>query len=195
MIGARQTSPSVADLTRAVFGEVLSMDALVARLGLAEGEEDCPAPSQQPRVWVGSVGYEKFRDNRALAAHLVAQGVRRLVDVRELPMSRRRGYGKTALAEAMAGSGIEYVHMKGLGNPKPYRDMYKSGDVEQGRKRYTSHLLGKARGALDQLVPLLRDKRTVLMCVEHDVAICHRAVIFDALRTELGLDLDVVELG
>jgi hypothetical protein len=33
------------------------------------------------------------------------------------------------------------------------------------------------------------------MCVEHDPTTCHRTVILDALRDELGLKLDVAEIS
>jgi uncharacterized protein (DUF488 family) len=95
----------------------------------------------------------------------------------------------------MADVGVEYVHVKALGNPKPFRDLYKSGKVEEGQRCYEQHLLGAGRGALEELVPLLREKRCALLCVEHDPATCHRAVILDALRGELGLDLDVAEIS
>jgi uncharacterized protein YeaO (DUF488 family) len=91
--------------------------------------------------------------------------------------------------------GVEYIHMKALGNPKPFRDLYKTGRVEEGQRRYEEHLLGEQRGALEDLGPLLHEKRTALMCVEHDAATCHRTVIINALRTELGLTLDVAEIG
>jgi uncharacterized protein (DUF488 family) len=87
------------------------------------------------------------------------------------------------------------VHIKALGNPKPFRDLYRSGNVEEGQRCYEEHLLGERRGALEELVPLLREKRCALMCVEHDPATCHRTVILDALRGELGLDLDVAEIS
>jgi hypothetical protein len=32
------------------------------------------------------------------------------------------------------------------------------------------------------------------MCVEHDAATCHRTVILEALRDELGLEFDLTEL-
>jgi uncharacterized protein (DUF488 family) len=146
-------------------------------------------------LWVGSVGYEKFKDSRDFASMLAAEGVERLIDVRELPISRRRGYAKTALADALAGAGVQYVHLRALGNPKPYRDLYKSGRVEQGRERYMRFLLGERRDALDGLVRLLGEKRTALMCVEHDATTCHRNVIFEALRVNLGLDLDIADLA
>ncbi len=95
----------------------------------------------------------------------------------------------------MTDVGIEYVHVKALGNPKPFRDLYKSGRVEEGRRCYEEHLLGKCREALEDLIPLLSDKRSALMCVEHDPSTCHRTVIVEALHDELGLRLDVAEIG
>jgi hypothetical protein len=193
---------SLADLTRSFFGEALSLDAVFERVQ----QVTLPKPRTIPDsavdksasalcLWVGSIGYVRHRDSGAFAALLRKARVERLVDVRELPISRRRGYAKTALAEALAVEGIEYVHMRSLGNPKPFRDLYKSGRVQEGRAAYERHLLGERAAALQELVPLIRERRTALMCVEHDAAVCHRAVIFDALRDELGLQLDVSEVG
>lgn len=190
----RNDTRSVAELTKAVFGEALSIDQVLARLELVE----LPVTGSQTAtidLWVGSVGYELHRDHLAFARHVQAAGVERLIDVRELPISRRRGYAKTALGQAMADVGVEYVHIRALGNPKPYRDLYKSGRVEEGRRCYEKHLLSEQRGALEKLVPLLREKRSALMCVEHDAATCHRTVIVEALRSEFGLKLDVAEIG
>lgn len=185
---------SFAELTRAYFGEALSMDEVFARVELVEVAEPSPADTVAA-LWVGSVGYERHKDHHAFAQHLSDAGVERLLDVRELPISRRRGYAKSALSQAMAGVGIEYLHLKALGNPKPFRDMYKSGRVDEGRQRYEEHLLTKRRDALRDLLPLLRDKRSALMCVEHDPRTCHRTVIFETLREELGLELDVAQIA
>ncbi len=65
--------------------------------------------------------------------------------------------------------GVEYVHVKLLGNPKPFRDLYKSGRADEGRRRYEAFLLAERRDALRELAVLLGSKRTALMCVEHDV--------------------------
>jgi uncharacterized protein (DUF488 family) len=191
---AGRSARSLAELTQACFGEALTMDQVFARVDLVQLDRRASAVTSTP-LWVGSVGYERYKDNVDFAQLLADAGVERLVDVRELPISRRRGYAKTALGEALGAVGIEYIHIKALGNPKPFRDLYKSGHAEEGRMRYERHLLGEQRGALDELVPLLRDKRTALMCVEHDPAVCHRTVIVDALRDELRLDLHVAEIA
>jgi hypothetical protein len=199
---------SLADLTRAVFGEELSIDDVWSRVDVV----DVPAPTVtlaaegtnppsdsatrvEDAIWVASIGYERHKDHREFAECLSAAGVERLIDVRDLPISRRRGYAKTALSEALADVGVEYVHAKPLGNPKPFRDLYKSGRVEEGRERYREHLLGAHVSDLWALVRLLREKRSALMCVEHDPAICHRTVIVEALVDELDLTLDVAEIA
>jgi uncharacterized protein (DUF488 family) len=185
---------SIAELTTALFGEALSMDEVLARIELADAPSSTPVETAKG-LWLGSVGYEIHKDHLAFARHMRAAGVERLIDVRELPISRRRGYAKTALGKALADVGVEYIHIKALGNPKPFRDLYKAGDVHEGRRRYEEHLLGERRDALEGLVPLLQEKRCALMCVEHNPATCHRTVIFDSLRSELGLELDVAEIS
>ena len=90
---------SIAELTRAVFGEALSVDDA---LTLVMEDLPAPVPSAIATVWVGSVGYERYEQNGEFACRLLEAGVQRLVDVRELPISRRRGYAERALSEAMA---------------------------------------------------------------------------------------------
>jgi uncharacterized protein YeaO (DUF488 family) len=195
---------SLAELTRAVFGEELTIDEVQARLEAvdlpADTDELGPAFEIDARavedaIWVGSVGYELHKDNRDFAEHLRKAGVERLIDVRDLPISRRRGYAKTALSEALADVGVEYVHAKALGNPKSLRELYKSGHVEEGRERYREHLLAEHREDLHELVGLLREKPSALMCLEHDPASCHRTVIVEALAEELEVRLDVADLA
>lgn len=192
------TSHSVTDLTSVLFGEALSLEEAAERIGLAVThvtDPDQETTDGSKRVWLGSVGYERHRDSEQFARHLRQAGVERLIDVRELPISRRRGYAKTALAAALQSVGIEYMHIKALGNPKPYRDLYKSGRISEGRDAYRKLLVGERLDTLRELVPLLEGKRSALMCVEHDKEVCHRLVIMQALQTEMGIGLDVAEVG
>jgi uncharacterized protein (DUF488 family) len=172
------------------------MDELFARVEGVDRRAETSTPIASDTRWIGSIGYELHKNVRDFVQLLRDAGVDRLIDVRELPMSRRRGYGKTALSEALSTAGIEYVHMRALGNPKPFRDLYKSGLVAEGRELYHRHLLGERRFALQDLANLLGDdKRSALMCVEHDPSTCHRTVILEAMRDELDVALDVAQLG
>jgi uncharacterized protein (DUF488 family) len=146
-------------------------------------------------LWIGSVGYEHYRSVEDFARLLSDSGVERLVDVRELPISRRRGFAKSALAAALAEQSVEYIHLRSMGNPKEFRDLYKSGKVAEGRAGY-EHLLAHERtDELRELATTIQEKRSALMCVEAEEDVCHRQVIFEALRDQLGLDLDIARIA
>jgi len=139
-----------------------------------------------------TVGYEG-RSLDELLDELVEAGVKRLVDVRELPLSRRRGFSKTALGETLRDAGIDYVHVRALGNPKPNRERYWAGDVEGGAAVYRRHLNNGSRPALVELSESLVEGPTCLLCFERDHAACHRDVIVEALQ-ELQPRLAVAHL-
>jgi uncharacterized protein (DUF488 family) len=124
---------------------------------------------------------------------LARAGVSRLVDVRELPLSRRPGFSKTKLAAALRELGIEYVHARPLGNPKPNRERYWAGDVEGGAEVYRRHLHHDSYPALKELADGLDEEPTCLMCFERDHELCHRAVIVESLA-DLRPDVSVEHL-
>jgi len=142
-------------------------------------------------IWTS--GYEQHADPASLAATLRAAGVRRLVDVREFPSSRKRGFSKTALAAALAEDGIAYEHVRALGNPKPYRDLWRSGRRAESERLYLEHLAGPARPALLELAASLDDAPTCLLCREASHLDCHRALVAAALADALP-GLEVVNL-
>jgi uncharacterized protein (DUF488 family) len=132
-----------------------------------------------------TVGYERHSEPDSLVAALAAARVERLVDVRELPLSRRRGFSKTALKAAVEEAGLTYEHERALGNPKPYRDLYKAGDQATGERLYRAHLRNGSSQAVDWLSGTLEDQRTCILCVEHDHRECHRSVIVEQVRERL----------
>ncbi|HSS04023.1 MAG TPA: DUF488 domain-containing protein [Solirubrobacterales bacterium] len=156
---------------------------------------DLPATEgSSSSLWIGSIGYENYRSVEDFARLLADSGVERLVDVRELPISRRRGFAKSALAAALAEEEVEYVHLRSMGNPKEFRDLYKSGKVAEGRAGYEQLLAHERTDELRELAATVQEKRSALMCVEAEEDVCHRQVIFEALRDRLGMDLDVAQI-
>lgn len=127
-----------------------------------------------------TIGYEG-RSVDELLGDLVQAGIERLVDVRELPLSRKRGFSKTALGEALAGQHIEYRHIRPLGNPKENRDRYRAGDIEGGAEVYRQRLQNGSRQSLLALSGELDQARICLLCFERDHQICHRDVIVEDL--------------
>lgn len=140
-----------------------------------------------------TTGYEQHATPEALLSTLREAGIERLVDVRELPLSRRRGFSKTALSTALAEDGVEYQHVRPLGNPKPYRDLYRSGRQDEGEKGYLAHIRNGSAYAVDQLAGALGEQATCLLCFEADHTTCHRSLIVDELHARLP-DLAVEHL-
>jgi uncharacterized protein (DUF488 family) len=53
---------------------------------------------------------------------LAGNGVEHLIDVRQLPFSRKPDFSKKRLAAHLAAAGVRYTHLVALGTPKPLRD-------------------------------------------------------------------------
>ena len=62
---------------------------------------------------------------QAFVARLQAAQVRTVGDIRELPLSRKNGFSKSAFCAALSAHGIAYLHAPALGYPKPIRNQYK----------------------------------------------------------------------
>jgi uncharacterized protein (DUF488 family) len=131
-----------------------------------------------------TVGYEG-RTLDELVKLLVSKRVQVLVDVRENAVSRKPGFSKRRLAEALEGAGIDYRHEARLGNPKDNRDAFRNGHVALGKRRYLAHLDNGSRVAFDEIVELAMTRRVALLCFEHDEVRCHRACIVEKAQEEI----------
>jgi uncharacterized protein (DUF488 family) len=115
-----------------------------------------------------------------------------LLDVRELPISRRKGFSKTALKDALASVGIAYRHEKQLGSPKAVRHQLREDwNYTRFFRAYDKHL-GQQKDLLEQLTREIQGN-VALMCYERDHTTCHRASVVNALAGML--DLEPVHLG
>ncbi|MBO9622806.1 MAG: DUF488 domain-containing protein [Sphingomonas sp.] len=137
-----------------------------------------------------TIGYEATTMGEFLAA-LKAAGVERLIDVRALPLSRRPGFSKNILAASLRDAGIDYVHLKNLGTPKPGRDAAKKGDVKTLRAVYENQLaLPEAQAEAAKMRALAEEKPSALLCFERNPEHCHRTLL---LRAEAP-DAEVIDL-
>jgi uncharacterized protein (DUF488 family) len=146
-----------------------------------------------PSVW--TIGYERLTPD-ALIAELRAAGVRRVLDVRYRPQSRRPGMSKTKLAARLAQDGIAYEHRKVLGTPPEIRPLFRSGATQRAREAFRPRLEQTAGAELDALAAELtrrRAPRTALLCLEAEPAHCHRRVVAEQLRERVPT-LRVVDL-
>jgi len=135
-----------------------------------------------PTIW--TIGYEQARIDDVTAA-LSAAGVEVLADIRYLPLSRRPGFSKSALATAMGETGIAYRHMKQLGTPAEGRAAARRGDHVTLSKVYAGQLeLPQAMAAMAELRELACEKRVALLCYEREARECHRSLLIDALLSD-----------
>ncbi|WP_312867363.1 DUF488 domain-containing protein [Amycolatopsis pithecellobii] len=126
-----------------------------------------------------SVGYEGRTIEDTVTA-LMAMGVHTVADVRLNAISRKPGFSKSRLREALAAAGIEYRHLRSLGNPKDNRTPFWSGQVEEGRRVFKGALDNEAAvDSLRELAELASDRVVAVLCFEADQAMCHRQVVID----------------
>jgi uncharacterized protein (DUF488 family) len=126
-----------------------------------------------------TIGYEG-RSVDELIAELVGAGVQRVIDIRALPLSRRRGFSKTPLREALAGAGIDYVHLKEAGNP--YREL--RDDPERCLALYRAHL-DESPQVVAQVQDAAAGRRAALLCLEREPEVCHRSIVAAALAKRM----------
>lgn len=127
-----------------------------------------------------TVGYEGHTVESFIAA-LKRAGVRQLLDIRDLPLSRRKGFSKTPLQSALADAGIMYEHIRDLGAPKDVREPFLTGGTHAAFKAaYLAHL-NRHRAALDGIRWHMEQATTAIMCVERNHAQCHRGIVAEEL--------------
>ena len=105
-----------------------------------------------------------------------------LIDIRDLPVSRKRGFSKKSLAELLKIAGINYIHLGNLGDPKPGRDAARHGDIARFKRIFRHHLAQDAsQHALNEAVQIAAVNRAVLLCFESDHSHCHRSLVAEAM--------------
>ena len=137
-----------------------------------------------------TIGYEDTTMGELIAA-LTFAGVRRVIDVRALPLSRRPGFSKTPLRAALAEAAIDYVHLKALGTPADGRAAARAGRPAELERIYAGQLelpAALAQGA--EMLALAEEQPSALLCFEREPAHCHRTLLLDAVAP----DAEVIDL-
>jgi len=138
-------------------------------------------------TFIVSVGYER-RSVEDLVSVLVDYGVRKLLDVREAPVSRRQGFSKRPLAARLDEAGIEYCHLRIAGNP--HRRLRE--DIKRCLQLYEEHLCENPQ-VVKAVAEEVLGQAVAVLCYERDHDDCHRSVLLDALAHE-GHELEVIRV-
>ena len=137
-----------------------------------------------------TIGYESATQGAVIAA-LQGAGVEVLIDVRAVPSSRRAGFSKRLLAASLAEAGIDYVHLRALGTPKPGRQAARAGRHAEMAAIYEAHLADpQAQFELAEALDIARQRPSALLCYEADAAHCHRRIVAERLSAEYPFEVE-----
>jgi uncharacterized protein (DUF488 family) len=121
-------------------------------------------------------------------ATLQAAGVSTVLDIRDVPFSRKPGFSKKALSAEAERRGVRYVHLQGLGDPKEGREAAKAGLHAKFVTIFSAHLERPAAVAdLAKAVELAKMAPTCLLCYERDPKECHRTIVASRMMSAGGL--------
>ncbi len=135
---------------------------------------------------LNTIGYEGS-DLSDFISSITEAGIEVLVDVRERAQSRKKGFSKTALSEALNAAGIGYLHLRELGDPKEGREAARSGQWTKFHKIYSKVLSSEvAQNAIAQIIELSESQSICLLCYERDHKTCHRKRITDEIEIQIG---------
>ncbi|THD77456.1 MAG: DUF488 domain-containing protein [Phenylobacterium sp.] len=139
---------------------------------------------------LATIGYENETQG-VVIDRLKRAGVEVVIDVRAVASSRRAGFSKTLLAASLAEAGVDYLHFRDLGTPKPGRDAARKGHVAEMHEIYEAHLAEPAAQLqLAQATEIAGQRKAALLCYEADAAGCHRRIVADRIREAIGCEVE-----
>jgi uncharacterized protein (DUF488 family) len=138
---------------------------------------------------LATIGYETDTQG-GMIARLKAADVELVVDVRAVASSRKAGFSKTLLGASLKDQGVDYLHLRPLGTPKPGREAARAGRIDEMRQIFNAHLEEpEAVLALAQATELVKTKRVALLCYEDDPNCCHRQIVAERIRQTLKCEI------
>ena len=115
---------------------------------------------------------------------LEANGVKVLVDIRTIPRSRRNPqFNADSLPGSLAGKGIDYLRLPGLGGLRhARRDSPNTGWRNLSFRGYADYMQTPEFAlSLEELIALASQAKAAVMCAEAVPWRCHRWLVADAL--------------
>lgn len=138
-----------------------------------------------------TIGYEGLSQGGFLK-WLQSFDINVVADVRELPLSRKKGFSKNGLSDFLSKQDIQYLSYRELGVPKDRRDQLKaSGDYESFFRLIRKSISGKTE-QLDNICRMIHEgKKVALLCYEKDPQKCHRKIVADEVKKRDGNGLNI----
>lgn len=104
-----------------------------------------------------------------------------VIDVREIPLSRKNGFSKNNLSQLLRKNDIKYYHFPKLGSPILLRNkLRETGDYLTFFERYYHHISNpKYNEIINTVIKLVvnNGESSALLCFEKETDLCHRSII------------------
>lgn len=140
-----------------------------------------------------TIGYEGL-NVQSFFSILNENNVTTLVDVRELPISRKPGFSKSALSQNALSFGMKYIHIPELGSPRNLRREYREdNDWQHFSEQYRIYLKTQ-KEPLEELSEIVSREICCLMCFEADFHKCHRRYISNAIFARFDGEIQINHL-
>ena len=151
----------------------------------------CKKPAHVPiETELYTIGYEGINIDDFIK-QLKTSGVSKLIDVRDIPFSRKKGFSKEVLKETLEDNNIKYFHFKPLGSPASLRSKLKEdGDYDYFFRTYNKYL-SQHIDAIKEVIKIISENVGCLMCFEKDHTKCHRSVVADIIEEYSGNKLKI----
>jgi uncharacterized protein (DUF488 family) len=132
-------------------------------------------------IAVFTVGYEGWLVDGFLNL-LLRAGVQHVIDVRSNPVARRYGFHKCTLDRLCGKVQIKYSHFPQLGISSNLRHgLETASQYEALFSQYEANVLPREEKAVAKVAALMRERPTVLMCMETNPSKCHRSRLATAI--------------
>jgi uncharacterized protein (DUF488 family) len=139
---------------------------------------------------VYTLGYEK-RNIVEFVDLLRQLHIQILIDVRETAWSYKKDFCKTSFKETLLKNGIQYVHVKDLGNPKTLRKS--DEDRRKVLGKYKKYLEETEAGIFELMGIIEYAKKSksniCLTCYERAHSDCHRSLIVNHIKSLVSINI------
>ncbi|MDA8238961.1 MAG: DUF488 domain-containing protein [Nitrospiraceae bacterium] len=145
-------------------------------------------------ITVFTIGYEERTIDEFLG-RLKKHGISTLIDVREIPYSRKRDFSKTRISEHLRSAGINYVHVGKLGSPKELREkLHRDKDYDSFFDGYRAYL-ETLNGDMEEMYrEIIAQDVSCFMCMERDPLKCHRLIVAKKVKAIDGNGLVITHI-
>jgi uncharacterized protein (DUF488 family) len=125
-------------------------------------------------ISIYTIGYEGVSVDSFLNT-LLQRGIKRLIDVRRNPISRKWGFAKSTLAGLCTKVGLGYIHVPELGISSDKRvNISTKEDYDRLLNEYEASHLPLYKNIVRNVLSLMEQTPSALVCMEADVRMCHR---------------------